>query len=133
MSTNFEMVREWHEAFGVPAPDKPQDITFNRHTLRVDLIEEELDEYRTAWNQEDLVEAADALADLLYVVYGTAVEHGINIDEVFAEVHRSNMSKLGEDGKPIYREDGKVLKGPNFELPKIEEIIERQINGTPTV
>mgnify|MGYP000311711871 CR=1 FL=1 len=91
--------------------------------LRVDLIEEELDELKEAIANDDLVEVADALADLLYVVYGAGAAFGINLDACFHEVHSSNMSKLGEDGKPIYREDGKVMKGPNFREPALRDIL----------
>ena len=114
--TPFEMVREFHKAYGVDAPDAPTELAYKRQKLRFSLIEEEFREYREAVEQPDNMEhAAKELADLLYVVLGTAVEHGIHrFDEVFAEVHRSNMSKLGENGRPVYREDGKVLKGPNY-------------------
>jgi len=91
--------------------------------LRVDLIEEELNELKEAIANEDLIEVADALADLLYVVYGAGGAFGINLDACFQEVHSSNMSKLGKDGKPIYREDGKVMKGPNFREPDLKSIL----------
>jgi predicted HAD superfamily Cof-like phosphohydrolase len=87
------------------------------------LIEEELNELKEAIANDDLVEVADALADLLYVVYGAGAAFGINLDACFHEVHSSNMSKLGEDGKPIYREDGKVMKGPNFREPALRDIL----------
>lgn len=92
-------------------------------SLRISLIEEELRELCEAVNDKDIVEVADALADLLYVVYGAGHAFGINLDLAFTNVHVSNMSKLGEDGKPIYREDGKVLKGPNYFPPKIERAL----------
>jgi len=91
--------------------------------LRVDLISEELEELELAITNQDIVEVADALTDLLYVVYGAGHAFGIDLDECFMEVHESNMSKLGEDGKPIYREDGKVLKGPGYFPPNLEEIV----------
>ena len=91
--------------------------------LRVDLIDEELNELREATGKQDLVGIADALTDLLYVVYGAGHAYGINLDECFAEVHRSNMSKLDDESQPIYREDGKVLKGPNYTPPDLAEII----------
>ncbi len=91
--------------------------------LRIDLISEELEELDLALTNKDIVEVADALTDLLYVVYGAGHAFGIDLDECFTEVHESNMSKLGEDGKPIYREDGKVLKGPNYFPPNLEEIV----------
>lgn len=114
--TPFEMVREFHNAYGVDAPTAATELAYKRQKLRFSLIEEEFREYREAVDKPDNLEhAAKELADLLYVVLGTAVEHGFTrFDEVFAEVHRSNMSKLGEDGRPVYRDDGKVLKGPNY-------------------
>lgn len=122
--TNFEMVKEWHKKFGVPVGEHPQHIPNERFNLRVDLLWEELDEYQCAVNEGNLVEAADALADILYVTYGAMVEHGFPADELFAEVQRSNMSKLGADGKPILREDGKILKGPNFFVPDIQRVLD---------
>lgn len=119
----FEMVKEFHKTYGMPAPDTRSDLTEERFLLRCRLIEEEYGEFVDAAAEGDFVEMADALGDLIYVVYGTAVEMGIDLDAIITEIHRSNMSKLGEDGKPIYREDGKVLKGPNFFQPKLKEII----------
>lgn len=120
------MVREFHYIFGVPGLESPGPLPHERYELRYALIKEELEEYLTAAAKYDVVEIADAIADLLYVVYGTAVEHGIDADKVVAEVHRSNMSKLGEDSKPIYREDGKVLKGPNYFKPDIAKVLREQ-------
>lgn len=129
--SNFEMVREFHEAFGIPILDKPVTPDYDRLRLRSSLVREELHEFHEAidWprlslSMVNLVAVADALADLLYVIYGTGLEFGIDLDRVFAEVHRSNMTKLGADGKPIYREDGKILKGPSYEQPKIKEILD---------
>lgn len=116
---------EFHQTYGVGIRWSPGFPSPERCTLRVELIREEAQEFKDAVKARDIVEAADALADLLYVTYGAAVELGIPIDEVFDEVHRSNMSKLDSDGKPILREDGKILKGPNFFLPKIQEILEK--------
>ena len=121
--TNFERVVAWHKLFGVPCPTKPGFPSVERQWLRTDLIDEELDELDVAITNKDLVGVADALADLLYVVYGTAAEFGLPIDDIFKEVHRSNMSKAGPDG-PIYREDGKVLKGPDYSPPVIEQFLE---------
>ena len=121
--TNADMVMEFHEVYGVPLAGTPGFPPTEREKLRIRLMEEELDELKNAMEQLDLVEIADGIADLLYVTYGTAIEYGIPIDEVFAEVHRSNLSKLGEDGKPVLREDGKVLKGPNFFMPDIRGIL----------
>jgi len=123
IKTNAEMVAEWHRAFNVPILDKPTFPDEKRIDLRIDLIQEEVGELFGAIHNRDIVEVADALADLLYVTYGMALEFGIPIDEVFEEVQSSNMSKLGEDGKPIYRKDGKVLKGSNFRPPEIEGIL----------
>ena len=123
MTTNAEMVADWHRAFNVPILDTPTFPSEARIGLRVNLIAEEVSELFAALNNKDIVEVADALADLLYVTYGMALEFGIPIDEVFEEVQSSNMSKLDEDGKPIYRDDGKVMKGPNFRLPDIASVL----------
>jgi predicted HAD superfamily Cof-like phosphohydrolase len=123
MTTNADMVAWWHQAFGLPVLDKPTFPPEDRIALRMDLIREEVTELEIAIDKQDIVEVADALADLLYVTYGMAHEFGIPIDEVFEEVQESNMSKLGEDGKPLYREDGKVMKGPNFRPPNIRSIL----------
>jgi len=123
VKTNAEMVAEWHRAFNVPILDKPDFPDEARVVLRINLVAEEVSELFAAVRNKDIVEVADALADLLYVTYGMAHEFGIPIDEVFEEVQSSNMSKLGGDGKPIYREDGKVLKGPNFRPPEIEGVL----------
>lgn len=113
------MVREFHETFGHIVADEPTlDQTKAVQKLRYDLIEEELSEFKDALVVGDLVEAADALADLLYVTFGAALVFGIPMDEIFSIVHASNMSKLDENGKPIYRADGKILKGPNFYEPQ---------------
>ncbi|MEP2970412.1 nucleoside triphosphate pyrophosphohydrolase family protein, partial [Nonlabens ulvanivorans] len=96
-----------------------------RNKLRFELMKEENEEYLVAAQNNDLVEVADALGDMLYILCGTIIEHGMQdvIEDVFDEIQRSNMSKLGEDGKPIYREDGKVLKGPNYFKPNFEKIL----------
>ena len=125
LKTNFERVREFMEVFGQEVKEKPEWPDGETMELRIDLIEEELGEFKDAIINGDgtLVDVADALSDLLYVVYGAGHSFGIDLDDCFAEVHRSNMSKLGEDGKPIYREDGKVLKGPNFSEPNLERVM----------
>ena len=124
MMTNFEMVKEWHKTFGVPIGFSPQPLLHHRQQLRISLIKEEFKEYRKAVRAGDVVGAADGIADLLYVTYGAAVEHGFPADALFKEVQRSNMSKLGADGKPIYRDsDKKVLKGPNFSLPNFDDVL----------
>jgi predicted HAD superfamily Cof-like phosphohydrolase len=116
------MVRQFHEAFGLgiaPKPD-PRPETWQ---LRIALLREEFSEYVAAAEAGDLVAVADALADMVYVIYGTACEYGIPLDDVIAEVHRSNMSKLGADGKPVLREDGKVLKGPAYSPPDVAAVL----------
>jgi len=122
-NTNFEMVGEFMTAFGQECKLNAEMPDVNTQALRYDLIKEELQEFWEATCKNDLVGVADALTDLLYVVYGAGHAYGINLDTCFREVHASNMSKLGADGKPIYREDGKVLKGPNFFEPELEEIV----------
>lgn len=119
--TNFEKVEEFMNAFKQDVEKKPQWTSVSE--LRYSLIYEELKELREALDDKNLVEVADALTDILYVVYGAGHSFGIDLDKCFDEVHRSNMSKLGEDGKPIYREDGKVLKGPNFSQPDLKTLL----------
>ena len=127
MKKRINAVRQFHTAFGLGMKEEPTaDLGLAKNTLRFNLMKEENEEYLEAANNNDLVEVADALGDMLYILCGTIIEHGMQhkIEEVFDEIHRSNMSKLGEDGKPIYREDGKVLKGPNYFKPSIKEILE---------
>ncbi len=122
-----EHVRAFHDAFGIPNATAPKgDIGDRDALLRYKLIREENEEYLDAALRGDLVEVADALGDILYILCGTLLKHGLEhkIDEVFREIQRSNMSKLGADGKPIYREDGKVMKGPNYFRPDIASILE---------
>ncbi len=122
--TNFELVEDFMEAMGQEVnaiPTWPDDET---QRLRLDLIEEELDELHYAIDNKDMVEIADALGDLLYVVYGAGHSFGIDLDECFKEIHASNMSKLGPDGKPIKREDGKVLKPDTFFAPDLKKVLE---------
>jgi len=121
--TNFELVGDFMEAFGQEVNCEPTLRDKDTQDLRIDLIQEELDELALGIDNNDIVEVADALTDLLYVVYGAGHAFGIDLDECFTEVHESNMSKLGENGRPIYREDGKVLKGPNYFVPNLEEIL----------
>ena len=104
--------------------DEPTLRDSRTQQLRYDLIDEELEELKMAFDNDDVVEIADALTDLLYVVYGAGHAFGIDLDDCFLEVHESNMSKLGEDGRPIYRDDGKVLKGPHFFQPNLKEILD---------
>ncbi|MCF6279880.1 MAG: nucleoside triphosphate pyrophosphohydrolase family protein [Flavobacteriaceae bacterium] len=127
MKNKIKAVQEFHEAFKIGLKHVPTaDLGKAKNTLRYDLMAEENDEYFEAAQNNDLVEVADALGDMLYILCGTIIEHGMQykIEEVFNEIQRSNMSKLGADGKPIYREDGKVMKGPNYFKPKIKEILE---------
>ena len=119
--SNFEKVAEFMNAFGQAVETSPGWTSVSE--LRYDLIDEELKELRQALDERNLVEVADALTDLLYVVYGAGHSFGIPLDKCFEEVHNSNMSKLGADGKPIYREDGKVLKGPNYWKPDLKKVI----------
>jgi predicted HAD superfamily Cof-like phosphohydrolase len=121
--TNFEKVENFMRAFGQDVKTQPELAEFNTAELRFELITEEVEELATAIDNDDIVEIADALTDILYVVYGAGHAYGIDLDECFSEVHRSNMSKLGEDGKPLYREDGKVLKGPDYFPPNLEDVI----------
>jgi len=121
--TNFELVGDFMEGFGQEVHDGPHWPDFSTRELRIELIEEELDELKVAIENRDMVEIADALTDILYVVYGAGHAFGIDLDACFDEVHASNMSKLGEDGRAIRREDGKVLKGPHFFAPDLEKIL----------
>ena len=121
--TNFELVGDFMEAFGQDVQFEPTWPDFNTRELRLDLIQEELDELAQAMEDRDMVQIADALTDLLYVVYGAGHSFGIDLDECFREVHSSNMSKLGPNGKPIHREDGKVMKGPGYYEPDLESIL----------
>lgn len=126
MKKRIAAVHEFHTAFKLGIKNKPTaNIGEDRNLLRYNLMKEENEEYLEAAQNNDLVEVADALGDMLYILCGTIIEHGMHdkIEEVFNEIQRSNMSKLGEDGKPIYREDGKVLKGPNYFKPNIKAIL----------
>ena len=120
---NFELVGDFMQAFGQQVETQPTWPDFNTRELRVDLIQEEVDELVEAIANKDMVEIADALTDILYVVYGTGHTFGIDVDECFTEVHASNMSKLGEGGIPIKAENGKVMKGPGFFAPDLESIL----------
>ncbi len=121
--TNFEKVGLFMKTFGQEVKNKPSLSTDKINQLRVNLINEEFEEFKEAINNKDLKEAADALTDILYVVYGAGHAFGINLDKCFDEVQQSNMSKLGEDGKPIYNESGKVMKGPNYFKPDLSKFI----------
>lgn len=121
--TNFELAGDFMEAFGQEVRDEPRWPDFSTRELRLELIREEVEELQTGIDNQDLVEIADALTDILYVVYGAGHAFGIDLDACYAEVHSSNMSKLGEDGKPMKRPDGKVMKGPNYFEPDLGYIL----------
>ncbi len=128
MKKRIAAVKEFHSAFGLGINEKPiANLGKAKNLLRFNLMKEENEEYLEAANNNDLAEVADALGDMLYILCGTIIEHGMQykIEEVFDEIQSSNMSKLGADGKPIYREDGKVLKGPNYFKPDISKILEQ--------
>lgn len=128
MRDKIKQVEEFHKAFGQPINDKPILVTKKLSRLRFDLMKEENQEYLEACKKNDIHEIADALADQLYILCGTIITHGLqkSITEIFDEVHKSNMSKLDDDGKPIFREDGKILKSANFFLPRIKEILDKR-------
>lgn len=125
MKEAFGQVWDFHNIFNCYKSDYPELPSDEIRDLRKRLLKEEYEEFLEAEDENDLVGIADALADIMYIVLGTAVSYGIPIDEVFDEVHRSNMSKVGEDGKPIHREDGKILKGKNYFKPDIVSILEK--------
>ena len=130
MKKQLDAVKQFHKSFGLGIQEKPTiSISEEKKYLRYNLMKEENEEYLQAALNNDLVEVADALGDMLYILCGTMLEHGMQhkIEEVFDEIQKSNMSKLGKDGKPIYREDGKVLKGPDYFKPNINKIIEETI------
>ena len=120
--TNFDKVGIFMKTFGQEVKTKPSFGTDKINKLRLDLIKEELIELTEAMNNKDLLEVADALTDILYVTYGAGHAFGINLDKCFEEVQNSNMSKLDENGKPIYNEYGKVMKGPNYFKPNLKKI-----------
>ena len=121
--TNFNKVGTFMKTFGQEVKTKPSFSTEKINKLRLDLIREELDELTEAMNNKDLLEVADALTDILYVTYGAGHAFGINLDKCFDEVQKSNMSKLDENGKPIYNEFGKVMKGPNYFKPDLSKYL----------
>ena len=122
--TNFEKVGDFMEAFGQEVLYIPTMPDFNLSALRLDLIEEEVQELRDGLGKKSMLEIADALTDILYVVYGAGHAFGIDLDDCFHEVHSSNMTKLGADGRPLYREDGKVMKGPNYREPDLTKFVQ---------
>lgn len=126
MQKQLKAVKLFHETYGLGVSEEMKaDLGNLKNELRFNLMKEENEEYLEAVQNNDLVEVADALGDMLYILCGTILEHGLQhkIEEVFDEIQRSNMSKLGEDGKPIYREDGKVMKGPNYFKPDFSKIL----------
>ena len=126
MQNQLKSVKIFHEAFGVKISNKPTlELSKDILKLRHSLMQEENNEYLKAVDEKNLIEVADALGDMLYILCGTILTHGFQnlIEDIFDEIQSSNMSKLGDDGKPIYRNDGKVLKGPNYFKPNIESIL----------
>ena len=121
--TNFEKVKEFMNTFGQEVKNNPEFPNEKIIDLRKKLIEEEFKELKDAIKDDDIVEVADALTDILVVTYGAGVAFGIDLDKCFEEVHRSNMSKLSKEGKPIYNEFGKVMKGPNYSPPDLKKLI----------
>jgi predicted HAD superfamily Cof-like phosphohydrolase len=121
--SNFDKVGTFMKTFGQEVKTKPSFSSDKINKLRIDLIKEELEELTEAMQKKDLLEVADALTDILYVTYGAGHAFGINLDECFNEVQNSNMSKLGKDGKPIYNDSGKVMKGPNYFKPDFSKIL----------
>ena len=121
--TNFEKVRIFMKTYGQEVKDKAGFSDARTNKLRIDLIKEELEELTEAMQDDNLLEVADALTDILYVTYGAGHAFGIDLDKCFEEVQNSNMSKLGEDGKPIYNEAGKVMKGPNYFKPDLSKYL----------
>ena len=122
--SNFSKVGTFMKTFGQEVKTQPSFSTDKINNLRIDLIKEELEELTEAMNNKDLLEVADALTDILYVTYGAGLAYGIDLDKCFKEVQRANMSKLGSDGKPIYNEKGKVMKGPNYSEPNLKQFVE---------
>tara|TARA_B100000686_G_C16733787_1_gene942386 strand:- start:1082 stop:1492 length:411 start_codon:yes stop_codon:yes gene_type:complete len=122
--SNFEDVKTFMKTFGQTIRTKPQFPDEKTINLRFDLIKEELGELEQAIKTKDLKEIADALTDILYVTYGAGCAYGIDLDKCFKEVQRANMSKLGKDGKPIFNDKGKVMKGPNYLAPNLKQFIE---------
>jgi len=121
--TNFNKVKTFMKTFGQEVKIKPSFSSDKINTLRYDLIKEELEELKIAMENKDLLEVADALTDILYVTYGAGHAFGIDLDKCFEEVQNSNMSKLGEDGKPIYNDSGKVMKGPKYFKPNLTKFV----------
>ena len=129
LNDNINKVKEFHDVFGLEYHDSPNaSLSRRRFELRHRLMQEENDEYLEACEKGDLNLIADALGDKMYILFGTILAHGLQykIEEVFSEIHRSNMSKLDDEGKPIYREDGKIMKSKNYFLPDIRKVLEEK-------
>jgi len=128
MKKQLEAVEKFHNAFGQNNGKYPRPLTEDEYELRHSLMQEENDEYLDACDENSLVEIADALGDQLYILCGTILRHGMQhiIEDVFDEIQASNMSKLGDDGKPVLREDGKILKGPGFFKPELNKFIKQE-------
>lgn len=125
MKKQLEATKRFSETFGHPVKENPSLVDKDRYLLRYKLMREENEEYLEACENDDLTEIADALGDMMYILAGTMVTHGMQdvIENIFDEIQSSNMSKLGEDGKPIYRDDGKIMKGPNYFKPDIKKFL----------
>lgn len=126
MKKQIKSVKKFHEAFGIKNLETPNsNIDKNVYQLRYKLMHEENQEYLEACKKNDLVEIADALGDMMYILCGTILSHGLqdNIEDIFEEIQKSNMSKLGSNGKPIYRNDGKIMKGPGYFKPDIKKVL----------
>ncbi len=126
MKKQLQFVAEFHKTYKLPVREQPTvNFPYKQSKLRYDLMDEENKEYLEAVKNGDLIEVADALGDMLYILCGTLLDHGLQykIEAIFEEIHRSNMSKLGKDGKPIYRDDGKVIKGPDYFKPDLKRIL----------
>ena len=121
--TNFQKVKYFMQTFGQEVKSRPSFSSDKINNLRYNLIKEELDEFKQALDKKDILEVADALTDILYVTYGAGHAFGIDLDVCFQEVQNSNMSKLGEDGKPIFNDHGKVMKGPNYFKPDLSKYV----------
>ena len=135
MEKQLNKVEEFHIAFGQTNGQWPSVITNAEYNLRHSLMKEENDEYLEACYNNDLVEIADALGDQLYILCGTILKHGMQhiIEDVFDEIHASNMSKLGEDGKPLFRHDGKILKGKNYFVPNLEQFFKLRKDASSNI
>lgn len=127
MNIMQQQVAKFHDKFGHPISLRPTLIPKARGKLRYELIREEAKEYKAAVKIGDIVEIADALGDILYVTLGAALEHGLDMQPIFDEIQRSNMSKLGRDGAPVLRSDGKILKGPDYTAPQLDGIVAEQV------